>query len=203
MSSTTIQDERPSIMNMKTITTLLMLAASLTFPVVGKAAMSPQPKLAPSPRKPTSTAIPMVDSYRIEYGYFVDQKDPEYKAPWNQIDNIPRVYTPADKAIQTPNSDTPYSFAGLDLRAEPIVLTMPTIEKERYFSIQLIDALHLQLRLHRQPHHRQRRRQLPDRRPGWKGEKPDGHQEGDSLARPSSSSPSTARSSSIRPTSTT
>ena len=29
---------------------------------------------------------------------------------------------------------------GMDLRAEPIVLTVPAIEKDRYFSIQLIDA---------------------------------------------------------------
>ena len=29
---------------------------------------------------------------------------------------------------------------GMDLRAEPIVLTVPPIEKDRYFSIQLIDA---------------------------------------------------------------
>ena len=29
---------------------------------------------------------------------------------------------------------------GMDLRAEPIVLTVPAIEKERYFSVQLIDA---------------------------------------------------------------
>jgi hypothetical protein len=56
---------------------------------------------------------PMVDSYRIEYGYFVDSRDPEYKGPWNEIHNTPRVYTPADKAIQTPNSDTPYSGWGL------------------------------------------------------------------------------------------
>ena len=41
--------------------------------------------------------------------------------------------------MQTPNSDTPYSMLGLDLRAEPIVLTVPPIEKDRYFSIQLID----------------------------------------------------------------
>jgi len=27
------------------------------------------------------------------------------------------VYTPQDKAIQTPNSDTPYSFLGADVRA--------------------------------------------------------------------------------------
>lgn len=50
------------------------------------------------------------------------------------------MFTPADKAVQTPNSDTPYSFIGLDLRAEPFVLTVPAIAKERYFSIQFVDA---------------------------------------------------------------
>jgi hypothetical protein len=84
--------------------------------------------------------FPLVDSYRIQHAYFVDSDNPEYKAPWNQIVSVPRVYTPADTAVQTPNSDTPYSFVGLDLRAEPIVLTVPPIEKDRYFSIQLIDA---------------------------------------------------------------
>lgn len=84
-------------------------------------------------------ANPMVDGYRIQYAYFVDQANPEYKAPWNRIRNIARVYTPDDKAVQTPNSDTPYSMAGLDLRAEPIVLTVPPMEKARYFSIQLVD----------------------------------------------------------------
>ncbi|MEQ9561588.1 MAG: DUF1254 domain-containing protein, partial [Woeseiaceae bacterium] len=83
---------------------------------------------------------PLVDSYRIQYAYFVDKNDNSYKAPWNQIKNIPEVYTPADTAIQTPNSDTPYSFVGLDLRAEPIVITVPAIEKNRYYSIQFIDA---------------------------------------------------------------
>jgi hypothetical protein len=84
--------------------------------------------------------FPMVDNYRIEHAYFVDTKNPEFKATWNQLTNIPRVYTPADTAIQTPNSDTPYSMIGMDLRAEPMVLTVPVIEKDRYFSIQLIDA---------------------------------------------------------------
>ncbi|NNU57358.1 DUF1254 domain-containing protein [Rhizobium indigoferae] len=84
--------------------------------------------------------FPMVDSYRIQHAYFVDTKNPEYKGPWNQIVNTPRVYTPADTAIQTPNSDTPYSWLGLDLRTEPMVLTVPPIEKDRYFSVQMIDA---------------------------------------------------------------
>lgn len=83
--------------------------------------------------------FPMVDSYRIQYAYFVNTQNPEYKASWNQIRNIARVFTPEDKAVQTPNSDTPYSMLGLDLRAEPMVLTVPEIEPERYFSIQLVD----------------------------------------------------------------
>ena len=84
--------------------------------------------------------FPMVDSYRVQYAYFVDRQASEFKASWNHLVNTARVYTPADTAIQTPNSDTPYSFVGMDLRAEPLVLTVPPIDKERYFSIQLVDA---------------------------------------------------------------
>jgi hypothetical protein len=83
--------------------------------------------------------FPMVDGYRIQYAYFVDRDNPEFKAPWNQIRNVPRVFTPDDKVVQIPNSDTPYSTLGLDLRAEPVVITVPSIEKSRYFSVQLID----------------------------------------------------------------
>jgi hypothetical protein len=82
---------------------------------------------------------PMVDNLRVQYAYFTDRSNPEYKAPYNQLFNIPRVFTPDDRAIQTPNSDTPYSWIGLDLRTEPIVFTVPAIPKERYWSLQLID----------------------------------------------------------------
>ncbi len=80
-----------------------------------------------------------MDSYRIQYSYFVDHSSPEFKAPWNTLLNNARVYTPDDKAIQTPNSDTPYSFVGVDLRAEPQVFTVPAVEKGRYYSLQFID----------------------------------------------------------------
>jgi len=82
---------------------------------------------------------PMVDGYRIQYAYYVDRNNPEFKAPWNQIRNIPRIFTPDDKVVQIPNSDTPYSTLGLDLRAEPMVITVPPIEASRYFFVQLID----------------------------------------------------------------
>jgi len=84
--------------------------------------------------------FPMVDNYRIQHAYFVDTANPEYKGAWNVVHNTARVYTPEDKAIQTPNSDTPYSSIGLDLRAEPMVLTVPAIEEGRYYSLQFVDA---------------------------------------------------------------
>lgn len=60
-------------------------------------------------KEATVYGFPLVDNYRIQYSYFVDTSSPEYKADWNTIYNNARVYTPDDKAIQTPNSDTPHS----------------------------------------------------------------------------------------------
>jgi hypothetical protein len=84
--------------------------------------------------------FPMVDNYRVLYSYFGDPQSPEYKGGWNVVHSTARVYTPEDRAVQTPNSDTPYSMLGMDLRAEPMVLTIPPMEEDRYFSVQLVDA---------------------------------------------------------------
>lgn len=84
--------------------------------------------------------FPIVENYRILSAYTLNKNGPEYKAPFNQIKNIPRVFTSKDRAIQTPNSDTPYSFAWLDLRVEPVVITLPQVEQDRYYSVQLFDG---------------------------------------------------------------
>src|SRR3974377_1267933 len=73
------------------------------------------------------------------YSFFIDPNSGQFKAPINQINNEARVFTPKDTGISTPNSDTPYSMALLDLRAEPSVLCMPEIEKSRYYDVQLVD----------------------------------------------------------------
>jgi hypothetical protein len=51
--------------------------------------------------------------------YAVDKSNPQFRAPFNQSKNEHRVFTYEDAAIIGPNSDTPYSFLWLDLRAEP------------------------------------------------------------------------------------
>ncbi len=84
--------------------------------------------------------LPIVMNYAVMYEYAVDKNSSQFKAPFNQINNEARVATYKDTAVVTPNSDTPYSIAWLDLRAEPIVLSVPAVEKSRYYSVQLCDG---------------------------------------------------------------
>src|SRR5947207_9738615 len=84
--------------------------------------------------------LPIVMNYAVMYEYSVDKNSGQFKAPFNQIKNEARVYTYKDTAIITPNSDTPYSLLWLDLRAEPIVLSVPAVDKSRYYSVMLCDG---------------------------------------------------------------
>ena len=129
----------PRIFTLAAVTAVLALAAC-----AGEESGTPGPLTTDEARAIAKDAyiygFPPVDMYRILYAYFGDPSSAEYKGGFNELYSTARVYTPADKAVQTPNSDTPYSMLGLDLRAEPIVLTIPKIEDKRYFSVQLVDA---------------------------------------------------------------
>ncbi len=83
--------------------------------------------------------FPMVMNYKTLYNYAIDTRSPDYKGPFNQLSCVARLFTPEDKAVVTPNADTPYCMFWMDLRAEPLVLSVPEIEPERYYSFQLID----------------------------------------------------------------
>ena len=83
---------------------------------------------------------PIVMNYAVMYAYAVDRNSGQFKAPFNQIKNEARVFTYKDTAVISPNSDTPYSLVWLDLRAEPVVLTVPAVESDRYYSVQLVDG---------------------------------------------------------------
>lgn len=84
--------------------------------------------------------LPIVMNYDVMYEYCVDKNSGQYKGPFNEIANEARVFTYKDTAVITPNSDTPYSLLFMDLRTEPIVLTVPAVGKDRYFSVMLCDA---------------------------------------------------------------
>src|SRR5207245_2953900 len=84
--------------------------------------------------------LPIVMNYAVMNEFCVDKNSGQYKAPFNEINNEARVFTYKDTAVVTPNSDTPYSILWLDLRAEPIVLSVPAVEKSRYYSVMLCDG---------------------------------------------------------------
>lgn len=84
-------------------------------------------------------AFPMADNYATLYKQAIDKTGNDYRAPFNVLSNASSVATPEDKFVVTPNSDTPYSYLWMDLRAEPMVVTMPKIEKNRYYTGQLVD----------------------------------------------------------------
>src|SRR5277367_216298 len=104
--------------------------------------------MKPSPAKDAFATIakeayiygfPLVTNYETIYKQTINKTDSNYRAPFNTIASLANVATPDDKFVVTPNSDTPYSFLWMDLRAEPIVVTMPKIEKNRYYTGQMID----------------------------------------------------------------
>ena len=84
--------------------------------------------------------LPIVMNYGVMYEFVIDKNSGQYKAPFNTINNQHRVFTWEDTAIPTPNSDTPYSMAWLDLRAEPVVISVPAVDPKRYYSVMLNDG---------------------------------------------------------------
>jgi hypothetical protein len=84
--------------------------------------------------------LPIVMNYAVMYEFAIDKNSGQFKAPFNQIYNESRVATYKDTAVVTPNSDTPYSILWLDLRAEPMIISVPAVPAPRYYSVQLIDG---------------------------------------------------------------
>jgi hypothetical protein len=115
------------------------LAAVLAFTSVRAADLTPTETKAIA-EEGFIYGLPIVMNYGIMYEYAVDKNSSQYKAPFNQLNSMHRVATPEDTAVVTPNSDTPYSVGFMDLRAEPVVISVPAIEKSRYYSVQLCDG---------------------------------------------------------------
>ncbi|WP_339497705.1 DUF1254 domain-containing protein [Pseudomonas canadensis] len=82
---------------------------------------------------------PVVEMYKTLYTQAVDQGGTGFKTPINRISHSTQVLGPKDTSQLKPNPDTPYSFVWMDLRREPLILTLPRIEDDRYYSVQLID----------------------------------------------------------------
>jgi hypothetical protein len=80
-----------------------------------------------------------IQGYQTLFNHTQNQEFPGYVGGFNRFRHYSRSATPADKDIVTPNNDTPYSWAWLDLRTEPIVLSLPAVPAPRYYVNQWFD----------------------------------------------------------------
>ncbi len=84
-------------------------------------------------------AYPMLFNYKTLYSQALDPQSKSYAGGFGRFRHFSQLLTPEDEDAVTANNDTPYSWAWLDLRAEPWVLTLPATPKDRYNHFQLID----------------------------------------------------------------
>ena len=63
--------------------------------------------------------FPMAANYQTMYKQAIDTSSPDYRGTFNTLNSSKSVATPEDKFVVTPNSDTPYSYLWMNLRAEP------------------------------------------------------------------------------------
>jgi hypothetical protein len=83
-------------------------------------------------------SYPLVMMYRTMYLQAIDEKSKSYSGGFGKWLNL-GMSSPKDTDIVSPNNDTPYSYAWVDLRAEPWVLTLPKIEDKRFYTSQWDD----------------------------------------------------------------
>ncbi|MFA9476605.1 MAG: DUF1254 domain-containing protein, partial [Filomicrobium sp.] len=81
---------------------------------------------------------PLVMMYRTMYLQAIDETSKSYSGGFGKWLHL-GTSSPKDTDIVSPNNDSPYSYAWVDLRAEPWVLTLPKIEDKRFYTSQWDD----------------------------------------------------------------
>src|SRR5262249_25027801 len=72
------------------------------------------------------------EMYRTRWNATVNEANP-VRGKLNRFQHVPVLATHKSRAVTTPNTDTLYSSAWLDLSLEPLFLTVPAMG-ERYYS---------------------------------------------------------------------
>ena len=109
----------------------LVLAAALAAPAIGRAQVK-QPMLEDLAHRAAIYLFPVHEMYRTRWNATVNEKNPA-RQKLNRLLHVPMLATPRSRGVTTPNVDTLYSSAWLDLSLEPVFLTVPDMGG-RYYS---------------------------------------------------------------------
>ena len=128
--------------NLASRVALFSLGSLVALPAVAMPTSAQQP--TPSEARAIAEeawlyAYAPLQGYQTLWNQTQNKAFPGYVGGFNRFRHYSRSATPADTDIVTPNNDTPYSWAWLDLRAEPIVLKLPAVAAPRYTVNQWFD----------------------------------------------------------------
>ena len=126
-------------MNQRTIVHCLILAAALSACGGEDRSSAVTPDEARAIAKEAYIfSYPLVMMYRTMYLQAIDTGSTSYSGGFGEWLHL-GTSSPKDTDIVSPNNDTPYSYAWVDLRAEPWVMTLPKIEDGRFYTSQWDD----------------------------------------------------------------
>ncbi len=127
----------------------LVGAAALLGTLGGSAQTVAAPRLAAPLATPTEArniaadaflfAYPLLLTYRELDRQLRDPGAADYVGTFNAFRHQQRLPTPADQSVRMKSYDAPYSWAWLDLRAEPIILEVPALPAGRFVVFQWYD----------------------------------------------------------------
>jgi hypothetical protein len=125
------------------LTTIIALAAALLILGCNPASTEKAEAITPDEARTIAKEAyifnySMVMMYRTMYLQAIDTQSKSYSGGFGQWLHL-GTSSPKDTDIVSPNNDTPYSYAWVDTRAEPWVLTIPKIEEKRFYTSQWDD----------------------------------------------------------------
>jgi hypothetical protein len=120
-----------------TIDRRTLLVAGLTTPMIARAQDKGTKMLEDLARRAAIYLFPVYEMYRTRWNATVNEKNPA-RQKLNHFVHARQLATYRSRAVTTPNTDTLYSSAWLDLSVEPLFLTVPDMG-ERYYSFAFMD----------------------------------------------------------------
>src|SRR5882672_4259481 len=110
-------------MNARRIARRTLLAGALSAPAIAWA-QDNTAALRDLARRATIYLFPVYEMYRTRWRATVDEANPQ-RQKLNRFHHVPQLADHRARSVTTPNHDTLYSSAWLDLSVEPLFLTVP------------------------------------------------------------------------------
>lgn len=120
------------------LSTAAAVAGGVTLLPVGQAAALAAPSVQQLVEEAYLYAFPLVLMDATKIVSTNTETATERRAPVNQLIHVRSLMDASSRTVVSPNVDTIYTQAWLDVRAEPMLYVVP--ETDRFFNVQVLDG---------------------------------------------------------------